>query len=42
MSGKKKIMIGTIVILVGIAQMIAVSLFTSNRPELRILSPISS
>ena len=42
MSGKKKITIGTIVILVGIAQMIAVSLFTSNRPELRILSPISS
>ena len=42
MNGKKKVIIGVIVILVGIAQMITVSLFTSNRPELRILSPISS
>ena len=42
MNGKKKVTIGAIVILVGIAQFIAVSLFTSNRPDLRILSPISS
>lgn len=42
MNGKKKVTIGTIIILVGIAQSIAVSLFTSDRPELRILSPISS
>ena len=42
MNGKKKVTIGTIIILVGIAQFIAVSLFTSDRPELRILSPISS
>ena len=42
MNGKKKVTIGAIVILVGIAQIIAISLFTSNRPELRILSPISS
>lgn len=42
MSGKKKVTIGVIVILVGIAQFLAVSLFTSDRPELRIFSPISS
>ena len=42
MNAKKKVTIGTIIILVGIAQFIAVSLFTSDRPELRILSPISS
>lgn len=42
MKGKTKITIGIIIILVGFAQFIAVSLFTSDRPELRILSPISS
>lgn len=42
MKGKNKVVLGAIIIFVGIAQMIAVSLFTSNRPELRILSPISS
>ena len=42
MNGKKKVTIGALIILVGIAQLIAVGFLTSNRPELRILSPISS
>ena len=42
MKGKKKVTIGALILLVGFAQFIAVALFTSDRPELRILSPISS
>lgn len=42
MKGKNKVVLGTIIIFIGIAQIVAVSLFISNRPELRILSPISS
>lgn len=42
MKGKNKVVLGAIIIFVGIAQIVAVGLFTSNRPELRILSPISS
>ena len=42
MKGKNKVILGVIIIFVGIAQIVAVGLLTSNRPELRILSPISS
>jgi len=42
MKDKKKIMIGTVIVLVGIVQLIAVSLFISNKQELRILGAISS
>lgn len=42
MKSKRKIIIGAIIIFAGIVQCVAVSLLTSDRPELRILSPISS
>lgn len=42
MKDEKKAAIGTIMIFAGIAQLIAVGFLTLNRPELRILSPISS
>ena len=42
MKGDKKLVLGGVILVAGFLQFIAVSLLTSGRPELRILSPISS